>query len=228
MIRGDAAPRRRVRRGRGGRGRGGRAALALLVALGSMAVALAAPPRPARADEPAQPLEWRFDFAGPSVGVGAATDTVQETWTLGVHATLAHASGHGLSIVGDYSFSGWLVGIMRQALLLDLDYRYRLRLVGDDRFGLGLDLGIGPTAGRITGPSSTCFIGPCEPSVEARVSDGAHLGPNALVSLDFRAWGFLVGIVVRGRVLVALEPVADRTLVQQEFSASLYLGFGIY
>ncbi len=188
---------------------------------------------PALAQERPAP-EWRVDVGVPSVGVGTATDAGNAgnaMLAVGVHVALAHRSGHGFSIAGEYTTSSLFFGAGRSSALIDADYRYRFRLLGDDRVGIGLDLGAGLSGGEVEGHGSrNCFWGcaDVEPTPAPPVSNGAHLGSNLDASLDLRLSVFYVGVRARARALVALEPTAGHSAVQADVTGSLYLGFGFY
>jgi hypothetical protein len=183
-------------------------------------------PASALAQEAPRSPEWRVDVGLPSMGVGTATDlpSTSTMLQLGSHVTVAHRSGHGARIGVGTSFNG-LLSESRSAAIVDAGYVHRFRLTGDDRLGLGLDVGGGLSVGHIADSGGLCF-GECTP--RTAVSDGAHLGLNAGASLDVRAWVFTAGLDVRGRTMLALEPQSGSSIAQVDLVASLYLGFGFY
>lgn len=209
-------------------------ALALQVSTLLFVLALAGLPYAAAAQSDPS---FRLDFAGPNVGIGAATFDPELLRAVGAHVTLAHHSGHGARIDLTYLFpdSGPFLGPHRahgEAVLVDSAYLHRLRLAGNDRLGLGLDLTAGITAGEVSFYQPTgglCFSNCPRPDpVEERVADGAQIGPNFGAALDFRAYGFVLGIDVRYRALLGLEAQPGDRVDQHAFSASASLGFGFW
>ncbi len=182
---------------------------------------------PALAQERPAP-EWRVDVGVPSVGLGTATDVSSATLAVGVHVAVAHRSGHGFSIAGEYTTSNLFFQIGRNAALIDADYRYRFRLLGDDRVGVGLDLGAGLSGGEVAEGLSVGNVSGADPTTMPSVSSGAYLGSNLDASLDLRLSVFYMGVRARARALVALEPSSRPSPVQADFVTSLYLGFGFY
>lgn len=179
---------------------------------------------------------FRLDVGFPDLGVGASTFDPGVLGSFGGHVALAHRSGHGGRI--GFAFltpsSGQLFGPHRahgEGWVIDASYLYRVRLAGDDRLGLGLDLSSGLSTGMIDerpGTNGLCFGGCPTPEPEAQnVPDGANFGWNAGASLDLRVYGFTLGLDVRYRGLFALEPGVGR-IDQHAVSAIGYLGFGFW
>lgn len=181
--------------------------------------------------------QWRVDVGVPSVGLGAATDVPGDDALIGgagAQVTVMHRSGHGARIGLGLTYSEVpfnLSSASRQSFTLDAGYVHRLRLVGDDRYGLGLDLGGGLSGGTASDTGDTCWGG-CGSNARTdmdRVASGAYLGVNAGASLDLRLSVFTMGLDVRGRTMVALERQRDASSpLQAELLVSLYLGFGFY
>lgn len=181
--------------------------------------------------------EWRVDVGVPSAGIGAATDVPGDdalVGAIGAHATVAHRSGHGARIGVGYTWSDTFINLGstdRTSYFVDTAYVHRFRLVGDDRLGLGLDLGGGVSFGGASDRGDSCWGG-CGPSGRPdpeRVANGAYLGVNAGASLDLRLSAFTMGLDVRGRAMGALERTSDQSSpTQAELITSLYLGFGFY
>jgi hypothetical protein len=200
-------------------------------------VLLVPAPLAAQASSSSAPLV-RVDFGGPSVGIGAGTLDPGVSVAFGGHVTAVHRSGHGARV--DFTqvapTSGELLGPSPASgggWMLDVAYAYRIRVAGDDRLGLGLDVAGGISAADLhfyQPTSGLCIFGPCsQPApVAENVADGAQLGANAGLSLDFRAYGFLFGIDARYRALLGLEARSGDRLDQHLFTASAYFGFGFY
>ena len=174
------------------------------------------------------------------MGIGASTLDGNTAMSFGVGLRLAHRSGHGAFVSASIYDGDPALNILGPspahagAWLFDAGYLHRLRLAGDDRTGLGLDLEGGLSGGRASfyQPTSGCwFSSSCSspPQVEEHVADGSYIGPSVGGSLDVRAWGFTIGLDVRYRLLFALDrsEATDR-LDQHVFTAGLHLGFGIY
>jgi len=180
----------------------------------------------------------RVDFGGPSIGVGVSTLDPNLSVALGGHVTAVHRSGHGARV--DFAqiipTSGGFLGASPASgggWVLDLAYAYRLRVAGDDHLGLGLDVTGGVSAADLQfyqPTSGLCVFEGCSPPapVAEHVADGAQLGGNAGLSLDFRAYGFLFGIDARYRALLGLQAQPGDRLDQHIFTASAYFGFGFY
>jgi hypothetical protein len=181
--------------------------------------------------------EWRVDMGVPSVGVGVVTDVNPDdegrNLGIGAHVTVAHRSGHGVRVGLAFSLGGLGGTERRNSSFVDAGYVHRFRLVGDDRLGLGLDVGGGLSVGSVIDRGYDCSAlnGVFCMSIPdpRRVADGAHLGINAGASFDLRLFGFTMGLDVRGRAAAALERNDMRSsALQAEMLASIYLGFGFY
>lgn len=171
----------------------------------------------------------------PSIGIGAATEVPDDDaliGSLGGHIVLAHQSGHGVRVGLVATFSEMPVNLTlaeRQSFSADVGYVHRLRLVGDDRRGLGLDLGAGISVGNASDDGDSCWGCTTARPDPNRVASGAYLGGNAGVSLDVRLSAFLVGLDVRTRLMGALEHAgATSSSVQLEMLAAVHIGFGFY
>ena len=182
--------------------------------------------------------ERRVDVGLPSAGVGGATDVPGADAGIGgagAHVTVMHRSGHGARIGAGFTFSDTIINfgtLARSSYFVDTGYVHRIRLDGDDRHGLGLDLGGGLTIGGASDRGDSCWF-TCNSSTRPdpeRVADGTYLGVNAGASLDLRLSVFTMGIEMRGRVMSPLERDAERQTapVQAELLTSVYLGFGFY
>lgn len=157
---------------------------------------------------------------------------------IGGEVAFAHKSGHGARLgVAFYDGSPFDTALgpapaQARGVLVDTDYIYRVRLDGNDRFGIGLDLGGGVTVGHLAfyqAHGGLCFSS-CStpPPTEPRVADGAHLGANVMASLDFRISVFVAGIAVRYSALLALERNGSGPLGAHYGSAGAHIGFGFY
>lgn len=180
--------------------------------------------------------ELRLDVAFPAFGFAVASFEGAPVY-VGGHVTVAHRSGHGVRVGAGAALDtgGSFLGshpAHGDAWMLDVDYVYRLRLVGNDRMGLGLDLSGGVSGGEVRFHQATsgfCWSNcGAPPAVEEHVADGAHLGANVGASLDLRLTGFSFGIDLRYRPTFALEAQAGDELAQHLFTATAYLGFGFY
>jgi hypothetical protein len=169
-------------------------ALALLLGAALLPAALL-PAAEAHAQATApQPPSWRLDIDLFTPGAGIATllgyqdggsfatptDLNVGLISGQVGARLAFADGNGAYF--DFSVSAtsdtWLLG--------EAGYLYRLRLVGDDVEGLALDLAGGLSFGGSTG-GTLYFEG--------------RFGPHVGASIDWRSGNFVLGFMVRSRVL---------------------------
>lgn len=180
---------------------------------------------------------FRLDLGVPNIGIGVATFDPELLIAAGAHVALAHLSGHGARV--DFVYlspdTGMLFGPHRahgESWMVDGAYFYRVRVAGNDRLGLGLDLSAGLTVAEVHFRQATnglCFGSCGTPDVVVeRVADGAHLGPNVGAALDFRAYGFVLGIDVRYRALLGLEATAGDRIDQHAFSATASLGIGFW
>jgi len=154
-------------------------------------------PSAARAEEEAVPAvaEHRFDLVGPSVGIGhfaaPSSDYSRFIGTVAADARYAHASGHGVMLRFAYGTNVWGEGFG-----VELDYLYRAILAGQRDVSLGLDFTLGPTATWLEHDEQT-------------IARGTHLGGNAGVSLDFRAFNFLLSLGGQYRLLIPTDARLD-------------------
>lgn len=173
----------------------------------------------------------RLDLGVPSVGV--ATTTAEGGATqLGLSVRVAHRSGHGAR----FDFLGWATNDLQlfnsagyaSAVSYDFSYFYRFQLAGDDRLGLGLDLGGGMSVQTIEFHQASTLFGPTPPRVDENVADGVHLGGVLIAALDGRAYGFTFGIDVRAHTTFALQGASNDARVQADLSLNTSVGFGFY
>ncbi|HEY8430933.1 MAG TPA: hypothetical protein VIL20_21290 [Sandaracinaceae bacterium] len=175
-------------------------------------------PAAASADEPAAP-EHRFDVLT-HLGYGyfdvpASSFSTDDLWTFSLELRYAHASGHGALLRGTWGVvldfpSGEGYGV-------ELDYLGRVPIAGDEDLSLALDVTVGGTVAGLDHGSQ-------------RIPTGAHLGGNAGLTLDLRAYNFVASVGACYRLLVPLEerldgePAGPAHLV----TAVLGLGFTFY
>ncbi len=159
---------------------------------------------------------YRLDIMIPSVGVGlfsAPTSGYERTiLTLSVDVRLVSRGGHGGMVRVAHGSTLW-----GSATAVELDYVFRARLAGDDRFGLGLDSTIGTTLASFA-------------HNEATIPTGLALGGNVGLSLDFRAYGFVVSLGAQYRLLVPTEAALNGGASGPEhaITGTLGLGFGFW
>ena len=149
-------------------------------------------PVTALADEPPPP-EHRIELVGPSVGIGhfavPSTGYSRGFGTLAIDLRYAHASGHGVMVRGAWGSNVWGEGYG-----LELDYLVRAILTGDRDLSLGLDFTLGPSAATLEHNEQTLAV-------------GAYFGGNGGISLDFRAYNFVLSLGAQYRFLV---PAGER------------------
>ena len=151
----------------------------------------------------AQGPEWRLDVMAPRFGVGYVLRDAGRDDLFGeldLELRLVHATGHGVSLRG-----GIAVGGTSTYPMIDGDYVFRGQLLGDARLGLVLDVMAGLTGGTATDCVGLfgCTNGPA--------IDGGRFGGNAGASLAFEAYGFVLDLDVRYRLLVP----TDRALADE-------------
>lgn len=162
----------------------------------ALAVSLMAPALASAEDElvPMAP-EHRFDLVGPSFGIGhfavPSSNYSRTIGTLTADARYAHASGHGVMARFAYATNVWGEGFG-----VELDYLYRAIVAGDQDLSLGLDFTLGPTVAWLEHDEQT-------------LATGAHFGGNAGVSLDFRAYNFVLSLGGQYRILVPTDARLD-------------------
>jgi hypothetical protein len=177
-------------------------------------VALSAPGA-ARAQESADP-GYRVDVLLPSMGLGwfdaPAADYERGIFVISAEVRVVERHGHGALVrVADGST------IWGGAMAVDADYVYRARLAGNDRLGLGLDVQTGLTVADFSHNEGT-------------LPAGLAVGGNAGVSLDFRAYGFVVSLAGEYRLLAPQETALNGgpTGAEHALTATLGLGFGFW
>lgn len=155
---------------------------------------------------------YRLDFTGPSVGIGmfsAPTGGYESTiLTIAGDVRLVSAEGHGGMVRVAHGFR-----LGGGATAVELDYVFRARLAGDDRLGLGLDTTVGPTLAWFS-------------HNEGSIPTGLALGGNAGLSLDFRAYGFVVSLGGQYRLLLPTEGAINGGPSGPEHAITATLGFG--
>ncbi|MFO0682340.1 MAG: hypothetical protein U0234_09830 [Sandaracinus sp.] len=226
----------------------GSLALLVLVALQGAAVAHAqdaattatterAEATAARASRPAPPI--RVDVEAPIVGLGAASADPHGTMLFwGAGLSVVEPGGNGVRVTVTRfttSLGDGLLGPTSARVegdVVDVGYVRRIRLAGDDRLGLGLDLTGGLTVAHMSFEQPTsgwCWssCGPT-PNVDEHFADGWQAGTHVGGSLDGRIYGFTLGLQVRAHAYVGLRPQAGDDLVQGDVTASAYFGFGFY
>ena len=155
--------------------------------------------------------EVRLDFEVPSLGIGTWGSNAGIAGNFGV--LVAHRSGHGAAV----HYRNVVQFFGANLSTWDAGYTYRFHAAGDDWLGLGVTLGAGLSYG--TGEDVQGFWS----SVNGPMPDGDYAGGYTEASLDFRAYGFLVGI---GGSYHALVPVSMPGDLQHAVEAHLTLGFG--
>lgn len=159
---------------------------------------------------------WRLDVEFPSVGLGwfaaPAAGYDREIANYGGNARIVSPSGHGglLRIMEGTNVWGSAIGA-------ETDYLFRVRLVGDDRFGLGLDTSVGATVAWFSHNEGT-------------LPTGLALGGNAGLSLDFRAYGFVVSLGAQYHLLVPTEGALNGgpSGAEHAITGTIGLGFGFW
>jgi hypothetical protein len=182
---------------------------------------------------------------------GARVDVFVPTFELGTGSMDAFAGRYGAEVAfADKSGHGARLGVALYdgspfdppfgpapaqvgGELVDAAYVYRVRLEGNDRFGIGLDLGGGVSVGHLRfyqGRPRCLFIScdPAPPRTEPTITQGAHFGGNVMASLDFRVSVFVVGIAVRYSALLALERNGSGPIGAHYGSGGAHIGFGFY
>lgn len=163
------------------------------------AVALALSlPAVAMAEEPPAAPEHRFDVLT-AIGYGhfnvpSSEFSTNDVLTFSLELRYAHQSGHGALLRGIWGAN--LRPWFGQGYGVDLDYLGRVPIAGHEDVSLALDFTVGGTAVGLDHESQS-------------IPAGAHLGANAGVSLDFRAYNFIVSVGAQYRLLVPTEGRLD-------------------
>lgn len=157
------------------------------------------------------PPTWRLDFGVPAVGMGVFHAPAQ-SYDKGIMSAttdvrLVGISGHGAMV--RYAFG---TNIWGHGHGIEIDYVYRTRLSGDDRGGVGLDLMAGTSFGDVEHD-------------ENDVAQGAMIGANTAVQLDFRHYAFVVSFGAQYRGLVPLSSASGGDPVHV-LTGTIGLGFG--
>jgi hypothetical protein len=159
---------------------------------------------------------WRLDVTAPSFGIGGfwapAADYARTIFTWSLDVRMVAASGHGVMVRFAEGADIWGGGDG-----VELDWVGRVRLAGDDHFGLALDGMVGPTIAYLNHNEGT-------------VPRGVTCGGNANLSLDFRAYGFVVSLAAQYRILMPAAPAPNGgpTGPEHALTATLGLGFGFW
>lgn len=167
------------------------------LALALFSLSCVAPSFARAEDEPAEAVaEHRFDVVGPSLGIGhfavpSSDDYSRFIGAAAADARYAHASGHGVMLRLAYGTNVWGEGFGGE-----LDYLYRVILAGDLDVSLGLDFTLGPTVAWLRHDEQT-------------IAQGVHFGGNAGVSLDLRAFNFILSLGGQYRLLIPTETRLD-------------------
>lgn len=159
---------------------------------------------------------WRLDFGAPGVGMGRffapAAGYERAIASLSFDVRFVGAHGHG--VMARYATAGNLWGSGQG---FEADYVLRVRLAGDDRVGLGLDVMAGLTLASLRHDEGT-------------VPHGFAPGGNASLQLDLRLWGFVISGAVVYRTLVPTDPAPNGgpTGWEHAITGTLGLGFGFW
>lgn len=168
---------------------------------------------------------------------------------IGVRFVTRHGFGVGFAFAGagdfDLSSTGTSVETAHpEGWLFDATAIYRLRLLGDDRTGLGVDLAAGASLGNLgwdPGHSAydrTCglFAFNCTAIETAHYDSpaptyttGGRAGPVVALGVDGRVRGFVFGVVAAYRALVyygARAPIDAEPAALHVVTATAHLGFG--
>jgi hypothetical protein len=176
------------------------------------AAALEAPASAASAASAPSAPDYRLDVTVPSAGIGwfsAPAGHYDATiFTLSGDVRIVERHGHGAMLRVAHGTNIWGGGTA-----VELDYVYRLRLAGDDRFGLGLDTTVGMTIASLS-------------HNEATIPDGLAVGGNTGLSLDFRAYGFVVSLGGQYRLLLPQEAALNGGASGPEHALTVTLGLG--
>ena len=172
----------------------------------------------------------RLDFTVPTIGVAGTTHGAG--LNVGVGVRLAHQSGHGVRFdFANASTAGFQI-LGSPAHLAsnsyDLSYFHRIRLEGNDRSGIGLDVGGGLSVQEIRFVQGSGFWSPAPPTVAESVADGMHVGGTLAAALDGRVYGFVIGLDLRAHTTFALAAQPGDMSVQADLSLNLNVGFGFH
>jgi hypothetical protein len=215
----------------------------------SLAASLAAPcVASAQTVHPAPRVRIDVDFGLP-VGLEPLGTGVRGSLAAAVGARVVTRSGFGGAVgftgAGDLSSNGTVVETAHpEGWLLDMSATYRLRPLGDDRRGLGVDLAVGASLANLgwdPGHSAydrTCPIvaWDCDAVVttpyvspEPTYTTGARAGPFVSVGVDGRLRGFVFGVSAAWRALVYYgdrPPIATEPTALHVLTVNLHAGFG--
>lgn len=174
---------------------------------------------------------FRFDVTLPSVGF-VGTSAHGDGWQVGLSLRLAHESGHGarFDLAGGHTRGVQLFSndAFVSAATYDLSYFYRVRLAGNDRVGLGLDLGVGLSFQELHFHQPSSFWGSDPAPVSENLADGLHVGGVAIAALDGRIYGFLFGADVRAHAVAATQGRGNDAAAQYDVSLNFNVGFGFH
>lgn len=204
------------------------------------------------ANTPREPPDRRLDLV---VALGGWEPLGIETSGAGGlmgAARVAFAGGFGFTLgggyVGDLSLESGGTSEPAQAPFMSGGHveaaaLYRLRLVGDDRRGVGVDVFLGaswadlvwnPGHGACTSTGTTdvvvrlptCTSEPYRPPPQT-FGGGVRGGPLVGASIDGRVGGFVGGIDLRYRMLFGPERIPDDPVALHVISLGFHLGFGV-
>lgn len=204
--------------------------------------------RPATLVRPPPRVRIDVDFAIPAVMVPLGVGIETGTGGVGVGARVATRSGFGggLSVIGatKWPYDDTTVErVHANGLVVDGTALYRLHPLGDDHWGLGVDLALGfsyatlewnhgHSAYRGTCPliSFTCMRTLTElytPPPQG-FSSGARAGPVMGLSLDWRSGRFVGGLSAQYRALayIGALPIAAEPTAVHLLTVQLHVGFG--
>lgn len=159
---------------------------------------------------------WRLDVGAPGFGPGGffapAASYERSIVTMTFDVRFVESHGHG--VMARYV---WGTNLWGGGHGVDLDYVFRARLAGDDRFGLGLDTMAGMTLGALV-------------HNDEEVPVGAVAGANVGLQLDLRLYGFVVSLGTQYRLLLPTETAANGGPIGPEhaLTGTLGLGFGFW
>lgn len=173
----------------------------------------------------------RVDFALPAVGV-TGTSADGSGWQASIGVRVAHQSGHGVRFDLSAGQTRAIQFLSSSAYVsstsYDLSYLYRVRLVGDDRLGIGMDFGAGLAVQTLFFNQPTSWFGSSPPHVNESIADGVHMGGVAIAAIDGRVYGFTFGADVRAHAVFATQGQSGDSVAQYDVSLNTSLGFGFY
>lgn len=161
-------------------------------------------------------LEWRVDFHGPTIGIGAflapTVNYTQGILTFGGEVRLAHASGNGALVRVAHGTNLWGGGTA-----VDLAYLHRLDFVGNARNGGSIDFELGPSFAWLS-------------HNQGDVPMGSVLGGQVGLAVQGRAENFsgFFGGQVHGYLPLEGAPNGGPTGFEMALTVMGGFGFGFY